>query len=83
VHEPLRVVGEWLGRVVRGYYQYHAVPYNFEALTLLKERVSRYWWHMLRKRSQTGLAWRGPDASISPDLAADSSRSSSLSRASH
>jgi len=34
MHEPLRVVGEWLGRVLRGYYQYHAVPGNLEALTL-------------------------------------------------
>jgi len=54
MHAPLRVVGEWLGRVLRGYYQYHAVPGNFEALTLLRERVSRYWWHVLRRRSQTG-----------------------------
>ena len=54
MHEPLRVVGEWLGRVLRGYYQYHAVPGNLEALTLFRERVSRYWWHVLRRRSQTG-----------------------------
>jgi len=54
MHEPLRVVGEWLGRVLRGYYQYHAVPGNLEALTLFRERVSRYWWHARRRRSQTG-----------------------------
>jgi len=41
MHEPLQVVGEWLGRVLRGYYQYHAVPGNLEALTLFRERVSR------------------------------------------
>lgn len=54
MHEPLRVVGEWHGRVLRGYYQYHAVPGNLEALTLFRERVSRYWWRALRRGSQHG-----------------------------
>jgi RNA-directed DNA polymerase len=54
LHEPLRAVGEWLGRVLRGYYQYHAVPGNLKALTLFRERVSRYWWRALKRRSQTG-----------------------------
>lgn len=50
MHEPLRVVGEWLGRVLRGYYQHHAVPGNFDALMLIRERVSRYCWHVLGRR---------------------------------
>ena len=27
-HEPVRVVGQWLTRVVSGYFNYHAVPGN-------------------------------------------------------
>jgi hypothetical protein len=32
MHEPLAQVGEWLGSVQRGYYQYHAVPGNSATL---------------------------------------------------
>jgi len=28
MHDPIEEVGEWLGRVVLGYYRYHAVPGN-------------------------------------------------------
>ncbi|HEX2711133.1 MAG TPA: group II intron reverse transcriptase/maturase, partial [Candidatus Acidoferrales bacterium] len=27
-HEPISVIGPWLNRVVRGYFNYHAVPTN-------------------------------------------------------
>jgi RNA-directed DNA polymerase len=54
MHEPVALMGEWLGRVLRGYYQYHAVPGNQPSLSKFRERVSRYWWQMLNKRSQQG-----------------------------
>ena len=53
-HEPVPLVGEWLGRVLRGYYQYHAVPGNQRSLNKFRERVSRYWWQTLNRRSQKG-----------------------------
>src|SRR2546430_11120251 len=31
-HESIAVTGKWLRSVVRGYFQYHAVPGNFAAL---------------------------------------------------
>jgi len=32
MHEPIALVGEWLHRVVLGYYQYHAVSGNLDSL---------------------------------------------------
>jgi hypothetical protein len=36
MHEAVRVVGEWLKRVVEGYYRYHAVPGNIATLSLFR-----------------------------------------------
>lgn len=54
MHEPVPKVGEWLGRVLRGFYQYHAVPGNWRCLKRFRERIGRYWWHVLSRRSQRG-----------------------------
>src|ERR1700678_1769666 len=32
MHEPIPMQGRWLGQVVRGYFQYHAVPTNYPRL---------------------------------------------------
>src|SRR5206468_7470856 len=32
MHQPIPVQGKWLWHVVRGYFNYHAVPTNFRAL---------------------------------------------------
>jgi len=32
MHQPIPVQGQWLGRVVAGWFNYHAVPTNFRAL---------------------------------------------------
>ena len=58
MHEPVAQVGEWLGRVLRGFYQYHAVPGNQRSLNKFRERLSRYWRHTLNRRSQTGRVGR-------------------------
>jgi len=39
MHEPLAQVGDWLGRVQRGYYQYHAVPGNSATLGRFRHRL--------------------------------------------
>jgi hypothetical protein len=54
MHEPVPQVGEWLGRVVRGFYQYHAVPGNWASLSRFRERIGRYWRRALERRSQRG-----------------------------
>src|SRR5450755_3031986 len=54
MHEPVAHVGEWLKRVLNGYYQYHAVPGNLARLKDFRERLCRYWRRVLERRSQRG-----------------------------
>lgn len=57
MHEPLATAGEWLQRVIRGYYQYHAVPGNSATLGRFRNRLFWLWWHLLVRRSHRKLAW--------------------------
>lgn len=57
MHEPPKQVGSWLKQVLRGYYGYHAVPYNIPTLGTFRIRVERLWLNVLRRRSQRGLSW--------------------------
>src|ERR1035437_9813357 len=52
MHEPVSVVGEWLKRVVEGYYRYHAVPGNIAVLRRFRDRLCMLWRQALRRRSQ-------------------------------
>ncbi len=54
MHEPVDSVGAWLQKVVRGYYQYHAVPGNLDPLRIFVQRLKRLWRRTLRSRSQRG-----------------------------
>ena len=57
-HEPTNVVGQWLHRVVQGYYNYYAVPGNLKRLEGFRSEVSRAWRHALLRRSQRHrLSW--------------------------
>jgi RNA-directed DNA polymerase len=49
-----RVAGtvEWLQQVVRGYFQYHAIPGNWARLRAFRRDVLRLWFRALRRRSQ-------------------------------
>jgi hypothetical protein len=42
----------WLQSVVRGYFQYHAVPGNEARQRAFRNDVLRLWLHQLRRRSQ-------------------------------
>jgi RNA-directed DNA polymerase len=55
MHEPVASVGEWLQKVVVGYYQYHAVPGNTDRLRVFGQRLRRLWRLTLSRRSQTGM----------------------------
>ena len=57
MHEPIARVGEWLRSVLRGYYQYHAVPGNLAALFQFRHRVGRHWFRTLCQRSQRRPTW--------------------------
>jgi len=62
-HEPKASVGEWLQKVVSGYYRYHAVPGNSHQLEIFRHRLCRRWRMVLIHRSQRGdVSWERLDA---------------------
>jgi group II intron reverse transcriptase/maturase len=52
LHQPIPAVGEWLGKVLNGYYRYYAVPGNARTLWAFRFQVGRLWFRTLRRRSQ-------------------------------
>lgn len=51
-HTPVLEQAAWLQRVVRGYFQYHAIPGNRRTLDVFRTQVIRHWLRALRRRSQ-------------------------------
>jgi hypothetical protein len=52
MHESIADTLKWLQSVVRGYFQYHAIPGNEQRLRTFRKDVLRSWLHQLRRRSQ-------------------------------
>jgi RNA-directed DNA polymerase len=58
LHEPIPVIGAYLGAVVRGHIQYYGVPCNHPALTAFHHAITRLWRRVLAQRSQTArVGW--------------------------
>jgi RNA-directed DNA polymerase len=58
MHHPVTEQGKWLQSVVRGYFAYHAVPGNWEALGAFRTQCTRLWYRTLRRRShKSRLTW--------------------------
>src|SRR5215203_2016681 len=58
MHQPIPVQGKWLWHVVRGYFNYHAVPTNFRALVAFRTEIAKRWHRVLTRRSErTTLTW--------------------------
>jgi group II intron reverse transcriptase/maturase len=51
-HLSVPQLGAWLRSVVRGFFQYHAVPGNYDSLQRFRRLISREWLRALRRRSQ-------------------------------
>jgi len=51
-HAPIAQTGSWLTQVVRGYFNYHAVPGNLRRLYAFRRETARHWLFALRRRSQ-------------------------------
>lgn len=51
-HESNVHTVKWLQAVVRGYFQYHAIPGNWARLWTFRHEVLRHWLRQLRQRSQ-------------------------------
>jgi RNA-directed DNA polymerase len=56
MHQPIPEQGRWLGRVVRGYFNYYAVPTNAPTLDTFRHHVTDLWRRALRRRSQKDRA---------------------------
>ena len=52
MHDKPVKTGIWLGRVLRGWLGYYAVPTSYLFLTRFVEELKRIWLHMLRRRSE-------------------------------
>ena len=59
MHQTIPAQGEWLRSVVRGYFNYHAIPGNWEALGSFRTQATRLWYQSLRRRSQKShITWQ-------------------------
>jgi RNA-directed DNA polymerase len=52
MHRPIPKQGQWLRSVVRGYFNYHAVPTNAHALRVFRHHVTVLWRRTLWRRGQ-------------------------------
>ena len=51
-HHDIPSQGDWLHSVVAGYFNYHAIPGNQQALSGFLRAIRRHWIRALRRRSQ-------------------------------
>jgi RNA-directed DNA polymerase len=52
MHQPIPAQGRWLAQVIRGYFNYHAVPTNRRAIASFRDEIAREWWRRLNRRGQ-------------------------------
>jgi RNA-directed DNA polymerase len=59
MHWDLTQVGSWVLSVVRGWFQYHAIPGNIHRLRQFRTALQTLWLNALRRRSQRGcrMTW--------------------------
>ena len=58
MHRSIYEQGIWLRTVVRGYFGYHAIPGNSDAIGSFRTQVAKIWYKIIRKRSQrTRMTW--------------------------
>ena len=78
MHQPIPDQGKWLWRVVQGYFNYHAVPTNAQALVVFRHHVTDLWRRTLRRRSQKDRVHVGTDDQVGGRLASETDHPSSL-----
>ena len=52
MHESIQVQGRWIAMVMKGYFNYHAIPGNRDALETFRTEVTKMWYKTLLRRSQ-------------------------------
>lgn len=66
MHQPIPVVGGWLGSVVRGHFQYFGVPLNLRALAAFHHQAKRLWrWTLNRRSQKSKVTWERMDRLVS------------------
>jgi RNA-directed DNA polymerase len=69
MHERVPGTVKWLQQVVRGYFQYHAVPGNGARMGAFRSEVLRSWLWALRRRSQRQrMSWERLKTRLAPLL---------------
>ena len=59
MHQRIPDQGKWLCYVVSGYFNYHAVPTNSEALVAFRTEIARRWRRAITRRSErTKINWK-------------------------
>jgi group II intron reverse transcriptase/maturase len=57
-HAPVPEVGKWLASIIRGHFNYYAVPLNFDAIQAFHKQVICLWRRGLCRRSHKGhVTW--------------------------
>ena len=51
-HWPIPEQGRWLASVLRGHFNYYAVPGNIDSVTAFRDQIRWHWIQTLRRRSQ-------------------------------
>ena len=64
MHDDVAAIGRWLGRVVRGWFAYFAVPGSMRRVAAFRHWVVRAWLTALRRRSRTHRTTWGRIAGI-------------------
>lgn len=54
LHDPVREVAAWLGKVVVGHMRYYGVPFNYPSIARFRLEVIWRWRRVLSRRSQKG-----------------------------
>ena len=58
MHQSIPEQGKWLKQVITGFFNYHAVPTNWDALGAFRAEITERWRRTLSRRSQKGgLNW--------------------------
>jgi group II intron reverse transcriptase/maturase len=69
MHARVSGTVKWLQQVVRGYFQYHAIPGNSARLRAFRREMVRSWIQALRRRSQRHrMSWERFNARLDPLL---------------
>jgi len=69
MHRPIPEQGNWLRQVVRGYFNYFAVPTNARRLGAFRFHVTCLWQRALRRRSQKDqTTWKRVDRLVADYL---------------